>query len=212
MEFLFLLQAHIYTTLFIYILIEEIGVFLPIPGDAILVYLGILSRDGKSDFFITLAIVCIATWIGTTFLYTISRLVGRPFLERHQKILKFLHISPHNVSRMEHYMQHYGSWVIIIARLTPGLRIIGTVAAGLLNVSYKTFFVSTMAGTLLWTVIYFTIGSYLGKHYAEEVDKIFSNKLLLLSIFLIGILLWVIIFKLLGPKLNHKPHLPQSND
>src|SRR5690606_28337271 len=117
-----------YSTLFLYVLIEEVGIFLPIPGDALLIYLGILSRQGYADFFLTLIIVCVATWIGTTFLYALSRMVGRPFLEKHEKILRYVHISPQNVANMEHYMMHYGTWIIIVARLTPGLRILGTIA------------------------------------------------------------------------------------
>lgn len=196
------LQEYLYIALFLYILIEEIGIFLPIPGDAVLIYLGILSRDGDADFLITLVITCLATWVGTTFLYTISRMVGRPFLENHQAILKLIHISPQNISNMEHYMLHYGTWVIIISRLTPGLRIIGTIAAGLLNVPYKNFFLSTMLGTVLWTGIYFGLGAYLGEHHARQVEMIFSNKLLLLAVFIMGVTLWACLFKLFGPRLH----------
>jgi membrane protein DedA with SNARE-associated domain len=210
MKLLMLLEAHIYTALFAYILVEEVGVFLPIPGDAMLIYLGILSRQGEADFWSVLGIVCLATWIGTTFLYSLSRIVGRPFLEKHDRVLRFFHISSKNINQMEHYMQHYGSWIIIVSRLTPGLRIIGTIAAGLLNVSYRTFFISTMLGTVLWTAIYFGIGSLLGKHYADQVEQVFSNKLLMAGLFAIGILIWVALYKLLGPRLGHMPNQHQD--
>ena len=197
-----ILQDHIYSTLFLYILIEEIGVPLPIPGDALLLYLGIQSNQGEANLWLVLLVTCLGTLIATTILFLFARAVGRPFFLKHEKYLRFVHITSRDLDTLEHYMGQHGTWVLIIARLTPGLRILGTVAAGLLDVSYRKFISATMAGTVIWTLIYFGIGSYLGERFESQIDSLFSNKLVMLTIFVAGLALWVILFKLVSPTLR----------
>lgn len=204
-----ILQDHIYSTLFLYILIEEIGVPLPIPGDALLLYLGIQSNQGEANLWLVLLVTCLGTLIATTILFLFARAVGRPFLLKHEKYLRFVHITSRDLDTLEHYMRQHGTWVLIIARLTPGLRILGTVAAGLLDVSYRRFISATMIGTIIWTLIYFGIGSYLGEKFENQIDSLFSNKLVMLTIFVVGLALWIILFKLVSPTLRRgRPSKP----
>lgn len=197
-----ILQDHIYSTLFLYILIEEIGVPLPIPGDALLLYLGIQSNEGQANLWLVLLVTCLGTLIATTILFLFARSVGRPFLLKHEKYLRFIHITAKDIDSLEHYMHIHGTWVLIIARLTPGLRILGTVAAGLLGVSYRKFMAATMLGTIIWTLLYFGLGVYLGERFETQIDNVFSNKLILLAIFVVGLSLWIVLFKFVSPTLK----------
>ncbi len=206
-----ILQDHIYSTLFLYILIEEIGVPLPIPGDALLLYLGIQSNQGEANFWLVLLVTCLGTLIATTILFLFARAVGRPFLFRHEKYLRFIHITAQDIDALEYYMSQHGTWVLIIARVTPGLRILGTVAAGLLDVSYRKFIAATLSGTVIWTLLYFGIGSYLGERFESQIDDLFSNKLVMFSIFAVGLILWIGLFKLVSPTLK-RSRSPKSTE
>lgn len=206
-----ILQDHIYSTLFLYILIEEIGVPLPIPGDALLLYLGIQSNQGQANIWLVLLVTCLGTLIATTILFLFSRAVGRPFLLKHEKYLRFIHVTSKDIDSLEHYMHQHGTWILIIARITPGLRILGTVAAGLLDVSYRKFIAATMAGTVIWTLFYFGLGSYLGERFETQIDGIFSNKLVMFSLFIVGLCLWVGLFKIVSPTLKRsRPSKPTT--
>ena len=197
-----ILQEHTYAVLFFYIFVEEIGVPMPIPGDALLAFLGIKGSQGDSNFWLILLITCVATLFATTLLYYFSRMVGRPFLLKHEKYLRFVHITSSDIDNLEHYMDRHGTWVLIVARLTPGLRTLATVAGGLLDTSYRKFMSATMTGTVLWTAIYYGIGFFLGRRYEDQIDQLFNNKLLLAGIFAIGLLMWVLLFRLLSPTLK----------
>src|SRR5690606_27882703 len=111
----------------------------------------------------------------------------------------------------EHYMADYGSWVLFVARLTPGLRTLATIAAGVLGVPYRKFIVPTMAGTVVWTAGYFWLGSLLGRRFMPQIEAIFDNKLLMLGVFLFGLALWVGIFKVVAPRLQYHRHQTSTN-
>lgn len=188
-------QFHPYAALFIMILVEEIGVFLPFPGDAALLLFGVWSRQGRVDFISTLLIVCAATLIGSTALYYVSRWLGRLLLERYSHLLRYIHITQSNIDLIERWMAKYGWATLVLARLTPGLRIVGTVAAGVLGVPLRVFLPATMAGTVLWTALYYFLGSLLGRRYAEQIDAMLSNRLLVFEIMAAGVVIWILTAK-----------------
>src|SRR5690606_12594248 len=120
------IEQHMYPGLFGHIFIEELGIPLPIPGDALLLFLGIKSLDDhQASFALVLLISCLSTILGASILYYVARRLGRPLLIKYQRYLKYVHIAPEDIDTMEHYMKHYGTWVLIVSRLTPGLRILG---------------------------------------------------------------------------------------
>jgi membrane protein DedA with SNARE-associated domain len=188
-------QLHPYSSLFVMILVEELGVFLPFPGDAALLLFGVWSRQGRVDFVTTLVMVCVATLVGATILYAASRWVGRLLLEKYTRILRFFHITQDNIDLIERWMAKYGWAALIIARVVPGLRIVGTVAAGVLGVPYRVFLPATMVGTVLWTVIYYSLGSILGRRYAGNIDLLLSNRNFLPEAMLVALLIWFLMAK-----------------
>ena len=201
------LPEHIYSALFGYIFVEELGIPLLIPGDAIMILLGIEYSQGDIGFPLVLLISIVATWLGSSLLFLFARRVGRPFVLRHEKLLKFLHISNSDIQLLEHYMQNHGTWILVVARIIPGLRTLATITAGILDVSYKKFILATTLGTILWTYAYFFLGAFLGRRYEAQIEAFFSNKLLLLPLFVVGLLLWVSLFKYLLPALKRHRHI-----
>jgi membrane protein DedA with SNARE-associated domain len=188
-------QFHPYVTLFTMIVVEEAGVFLPFPGDAALLLFGVWSRQGRVDFVSTLLVVCAATLIGSSVLYFISRWLGRLLLDKYSHLLRYIHVTQNNIDLVERWMAKYGWATLVVARLTPGLRIVGTVAAGVLGVPFRTFLPATMVGTVLWTTLYYALGSLLGRRYAEQVDAMLANRWLVLEVMVLGIAVWFVMIK-----------------
>jgi membrane protein DedA with SNARE-associated domain len=189
------LQSHPYSSLLVMILVEELGVFLPFPGDTALLLFGVWSRQGKVDFLTTLAIVCLATLIGASILYYLSRWLGRMLLAKYSHQLRYMHITQGNIDLIERWMAKYGWATLIVARLTPGLRIVSTVSAGVLNVPFRTFLPATMVGTVLWTALYYFLGSFLGRRYADKINYLLSNRFFLIELMVVSLALWFIIAK-----------------
>src|ERR1051326_2786959 len=78
---LFILQ-HQTGGLFTVILLEEIGVPLPAPGDVAITYGGYLTTTGAIPYPLAYVAVVSGAVIGATINVTISRRYGRPFIRR----------------------------------------------------------------------------------------------------------------------------------
>lgn len=143
--------------LFTIIFAEESGVPLPIPGD---IFIATASALPKANYLLIVAIVTIATLIGSTVLFTISKKIGNKLLIKYGKYIK---VTPQKVKRIEKWFEKYGGFAIVIGRLIPGLRIVTPVVAGLFDISYKTFWIYTAIAAFIWANIYFIIGRFFGE-------------------------------------------------
>lgn len=156
-----LLRWH-YLGLFLVLLAEEGGVPLPVPGDLFIAAMGFLAREGHASFPATAAVVTVATVLGSTFLYAVSRRIGRPVILR---VARRLGYDEAREARVEAWIGRRGPAAIVVGRLIPGLRIVMTVAAGALRVDLRVFTVGTALAGALWATIYFWLGWGVGHGY-----------------------------------------------
>ena len=157
-----IVEKFSYFGLFLILFIEEAGIPLPIPGD---LFIATAAALPNSNYFIIISTVVIATLAGSTILYTLSKKFGRLLLIKYGKYIK---ITPEKVKRIEKWFEKYGGFAIVIGRLIPGLRTITPVAAGLFDVSYKTFWAYTAVASFIWGNIYFVVG----KFFFEVLQKL----------------------------------------
>jgi membrane protein DedA with SNARE-associated domain len=194
-----LLQTYPYESMFVIILIEEAGVWLPISGDNIVLFVGVLSKQGGIAFLPLLLSILAASLIGATFLYYISRWLGDYLLSHYQRQLQAVHITQERIARVELMLKKHSFLTIALVRLVPGLRIIGTIAAGGLHIPYPTFISATLLATVVWTAGYYYLGALLGRKFASEANLIISRPWLtiILAVLIGGV--WFVIFKYVAP-------------
>lgn len=152
-----LIEKFSYLGLFIVILIEEAGVPLPIPGD---IFIATAAALPNSNYFLIVLTIMVATLSGSTILFTVSQKIGHRLLVRYGKYIK---ATPQKVKKIEKWFEKYGGLAIVIGRLIPGLRTVTPIAAGLFNVSYKSFWLYTALAAFIWANIYFVIGKFFGE-------------------------------------------------
>src|SRR4051812_19761602 len=78
------------------IFMEESGVPLPIPGDAIMILAGIRISQGEMSLAVTWASLFGVTIVGSSILYWLAARGGRPLLHRYGR---FLRLTPQRLSR-----------------------------------------------------------------------------------------------------------------
>jgi membrane protein DedA with SNARE-associated domain len=155
---LFILQ-HQTSGLFVVILLEEIGIPLPAPGDVAIAYGGYLTTTGAIPYPLAyVAVVCGAV-IGATINLTITRRYGRPFIGRFGR---YLGITDARLIRAERLFKRWGPWAIIIGRHIPGLRIVLSALSGILNVPYRVFIPCVLVSATIWAAIFLELGRLLG--------------------------------------------------
>lgn len=184
------LIAHSYLALFIYVFVEEAGIPLPVPGDVSILVVSTLSNYGRVNYFGVVFFVVVATLFGSSILYWVSQRFGRPFIDHFGPKIK---ITPQRVEKIQNWLEKHGGPAIVIGRLTPGLRTVTSIAAGVFKVPFRTFFIYTGIAAWIWATIYYSIGKIVGKNYKNIVNifphqfpiNIFTITLLLVAIFVI---------------------------
>lgn len=181
------LTAHRYLALFLYVFTEEAGVPLPVPGDVSILVVSTLKNVnyvGVSFFVIT------ATLFGSSILYFVSYKFGRPFLDKFGSKIK---VTPARTEKIQKWMEKYGGPAIVLGRLTPGLRTVTSITAGIFQMPFRTFFIYTGIAAWIWATIYFTLGKLFGKNYKNIIHlfphqfpiNIFTITIFLAAIFIV---------------------------
>ncbi len=169
------------------LLIEEIGVPLPIPGDVYIAYAGYQVSKGTILYIPTLLVLLSSVLLGSSILYYISYRYGESLVLRFGK---FIHLNERKLKFIEHKFRKFGPLVIIIGRHIPGFRIPVTVFSGISKVSYKTFILSEFISVFIWIVVFLKVGEQLGR----KTLTLFHSNYGLLFILLIPIVLTAVTF------------------
>src|ERR1051326_6607986 len=141
------LNRHGLLAAFVFLLIEEAGVPVPVPGDVIMLILGVHAREGVVELWQAIAVTWLGTMIGSTLLYIAARKAGRDLVYRFGR---FIRLTPERLDQTERWLKHHGTRAVFLGRLVPGLRILTAVACGVFEVPFRAFFPAMSLGALLY--------------------------------------------------------------
>src|SRR6266511_2503277 len=82
------LQQHGLLAAFIYLLVEEAGVPVPVPGDLLMLILGAQASEGRVTLWQAVVVLEIATVLGATILYVGARWAGRGLVYRYGRYVR----------------------------------------------------------------------------------------------------------------------------
>src|SRR3954452_20427025 len=82
------IEEHAQLALFLWLLLEEAGLPMPIPGDLVILAAGARVGRGQMNFVTAVVLLELATLLGASFLYWVARRGGRPVLYRYGKYLQ----------------------------------------------------------------------------------------------------------------------------
>lgn len=151
-----------YLALFLVLFLEELGVPLPLPGDLALLFTGFLVGRGVLRFEVAVLTVVLAGFGGASALYLLSRRYGRTAVERYGR---YLHLDPARLAWLEARFRRFGPLAVLVARVTPGLRIYTSILAGLGRVPYSRFALALGPAALLWAVAFIWLGGLVGERW-----------------------------------------------
>jgi membrane-associated protein len=134
------------------------GFFL--PGDSILFSAGLVAAaHGEVNIVILVTVIFIAAFFGDQIGFVLGRLVGRPYLEKHNspRMQKM-------IARSERFYEQTGWWAVVAARFFPWIRTFVPPIAGASMMNYYKFLSANALGALLWGV-----GITLAGYYAATL-------------------------------------------
>jgi membrane protein DedA with SNARE-associated domain len=153
------LAQHGVLAAFVYLAIEEAGVPIPVPGDFLMLTLGVRARDGGIVLWQVIAAMEAGTVLGSSLLYLMARRGGRGVVERYGR---FIGISPRQLDRAEAQLQRHGALAVVLGRLLPGLRVVTAIACGIFHVPFHVFLPAMAVGGLIYIVGYTLVGYFAG--------------------------------------------------
>ena len=121
---------------FVLVLIEEAGVPVPVPGDFLMLALGVHAHQGHVQLWQALLVLEIATLLGASVLYLAAARAGRGLVYRYGR---YIHLTPERLDRAERWLGRHGTGAIVLGRLTPGLRMATVIGCGIFGVPFWRF-------------------------------------------------------------------------
>lgn len=100
--------------------------------------------------------------VGASIPYWVARKGGRPVVD---KVARWLRIAPVHITNAENQFQRWGSGIVLIGRMMPGVRTLINIPAGLANMPFARFLASTFAGAFLWCTLLIGAGYLLGHEW-----------------------------------------------
>src|SRR5919199_216462 len=174
---------------FFMILVEEAGVPVPVPGDFLMLALGVHSRQGAVPLWQVLLVLEVATLLGASVLYFVAARAGRTLVFRYGR---YMHLTQERLERAQRWLDRHGSLAIVAGRLTPGLRMATVIACGVFNVPFWRFLPGLALGGLLYILLYTLLGYFVGPAVLDVVEGIHLPLGLLGSLVpLVLIVVWI---------------------
>ncbi|CAN2227960.1 DedA Uncharacterized membrane-associated protein [Candidatus Nanopelagicaceae bacterium] len=141
------------------------GFFL--PGDSVLFSAGLVAAaHGNINIALLVAIILAAAFFGDQVGFVIGRVVGRPYLDRHDspRMQKM-------IANSERFYEQTGWWAVVAARFFPWIRTFVPPIAGASKMNYYKFLSANALGAVLWGA-----GITLAGYYAASLPwvKTFS--------------------------------------
>lgn len=161
------MQDFGYFGLFLLLLIENL--FPPIPSEVILPLAGFLVGRGEFVFVGALLASTAGAVVGALILYALGRWGGRTLVLRYGR---FLRVTDKDLDRADGWFDRYGNWIVLLARLIPGIRSIVSIPAGTLEMPLLQFTVLTTIGSALWNTLLIGLGVFLGRNWEVVSERV----------------------------------------
>lgn len=175
-----------YYALFLVLCLGLIG--LPIPNEAVVMTGGALSATEV----LSPAPAYLMTWLGIcsamTFNYSLGRFTGSKlsgWFEKKNNFNKFM-------SKSEQLFHKYGGYAISISLCLPFLRHATPYVLGVNRLTYRRFATFAYPSALLWTMLYFYLGTLFGDNIVHIADLIttYGSGVVVLLIAVAAVYVW----------------------
>src|SRR6266540_3775699 len=154
-----LLDEHGQLVAFVLLFLEESGVPPIIPGDLLMVLVGVRAAEGRLRLLEALAVLELATVLGGTVLYWVSAWAGHPLAYR---LGGYVGASPQRLDAAAAALRRRGARAIVLGRLVPGFCIFTAVAAGVLGFPYRYFAPALALGGFVHLLAFVMLGYVFG--------------------------------------------------
>ncbi len=139
-------------------LLKELGVPVPIPGDLIMLGAAARAAQGKFPFVAVFLAILIPMFVGGTVQFSLAKGPGRKLIYR---IGNIVGLTRERLDRAMATVRKGGMAAVALGLTTPGVRIATVPASGLAELPFGTFVPGLVLGSTFFLAWHFAIG-YIG--------------------------------------------------
>jgi membrane protein DedA with SNARE-associated domain len=163
------LQSHGSLALFGLLALGLVG--LPVPGETLLVFSGVLVAQGTMHLVPTYLGASLGSTLGVSISYSLGRIAGPAAVSRYGRHLR---VSTQDLARVRHLIERAGKWGLVFGYFIPGVRHLTALVAGATEVRIAVFAMFGGVGAALWSLTFITIGYYAGDRWREALSMVSS--------------------------------------
>ena len=185
-----LLDEHGQLTAFVLLFLEETGLPPLIPGDILMILIGMRLAAGTLNLLEVLAVLQLATVLGGSVLYAVAAWGGHELVYR---LGRPIGATPERLDAAAASLARRGEWAVALGRLAPGLSTITTVACGVLGFPYRRFLPALFVGGLLRLFVFVALGYLFGPPVLAVAARVHLPFELMASVAAVAVLtLWTV--------------------
>jgi membrane protein DedA with SNARE-associated domain len=165
---------------------------IPIPSEVIMPLAGYALAHTQLDLIILATVASLASNLGSIPAYWVGARGGRPMVERYGS---YLLLSRHDLDRVDHFFNRFGSITVLIGRMLPIVRTFIAFPAGVAKMNQLRFHIYTFIGSWPWCYALAWVGMKLGATWNTDphFQAIFHRFHLAVEAVLIAGFLWFVI-------------------
>lgn len=168
--------AHLLTIVFVSALVEAAGI--PFPGRILLVVAATLASEPTQLLALMIATTA-GSLLGDHGPYVAGRLMGPRLLRVYCRITLG---SERCVDKTVDYFRRFGAGALLLGRFVTSVRLFSAVLSGCGHITYARFISYDLAGTLVYAVLWVTVGHLVGAQVADLLTRNRAARLLLLVV------------------------------
>ena len=164
---------------------------IPLPSEIIMPFAGYLAYLGHMNIYLAATAGAVGCNAGSVVAYWIGAKGGRPMVERYGSWVLMSH---HDLDRMTHFFNKYGSITVLLARLLPVVRTFIAFPAGIAKMPQLRFHIYTFVGSWPWCYALAYAGMKLGEkwHTDPRFQEWFHRFHLAVEIVLVAGIIWFV--------------------
>lgn len=170
------------------LLLESSFVFLPLPGDSLILFVGGLVGLGLLDFYPVTIALCLTASLGSVNAYIQGRLLHETkFMSSVSKTLP-----DGTLQKAGNLLERYGFLSLFISRFVPFVRVLTPMLMGVSKLSFVRTILISIASSVIWCLTLIYIGQWL------MIEPRFVDYQVMISKTLISIGLLVTVVAVIG--------------
>ena len=152
-----------------FILVKEIGIPLPVPGDLVIMGVGAYTASNVPAAGVALLAILLAGYVGASIqFFLFGTALRRPLL----RALDRLGVGAARLERLSDRFRSYGVKAVAVTRMTPGVRIGVIPAAAIAAIPYAVFLPGIIVGNSVFVTAHFAAGFLLGAYASDVVERV----------------------------------------